>query len=128
MLSLAALFTVIFKGYKMTHYETIHKETRDGFDIVFSTCHEDMKPDFFEDEQEEAQFWKDLERGDTAWFVARVQAFKNGIELGTDYLGGCWYASEMDFVNDSDYYGDMINSAIDQAKKNILALVEGLIK
>lgn len=112
----------------MTYYTTIHKETRDGFDIVFSTCPEDSKPDFFESKEEEQQFWKDLDSGHTSWFIARVQAFKNGIELGTDYLGGCWYESEESFINESDYYGDMVHSAIDEAKKSILSLVEGLIK
>ena len=96
----------------MNYYTTIHKETREGFDIVFSTCPEDSKPDFFDSEEERSQFWKDLERGDTAWFIAKVEAYKNGVRLGVDYLGGCWYASEMDFVNESDYYGDMVATCL----------------
>lgn len=112
----------------MNYYTTIHQETREGFDIVFSTCPEDSAPDWFETEEERTQFWRDLDSGHTTWFIARVQAFKNGIELGTDYLGGCCYESEKSFVDESDYYGDMVHSAIDEAKKNILGLVEGLIQ
>lgn len=108
------------------NYEKIHTETVDGFEIVFSAAPETFPPDWFESEEERAQFWKDLDSGHTAYFIAKVQAIKNGIILGEDYLGGCCYESEESFINESDYYGDMVKNVIDQAKQNIVDLCEGV--
>lgn len=108
------------------YYEKIHTETAAGFDIVFSVMPEDSAPDWFESKEEESQFWKDLDSGHTSYFVARVQAIKNGIILGEDYLGGCCYESPLQFVNASDYYGGMVESAVEEAKRNIAALCEGV--
>jgi hypothetical protein len=106
----------------MSHYTKQHTETIEGFEIVFSTAYETTHPrDHFmsEDVQE---YLEGIDSGKYEWFVARVQAFKNGIELGTDYLGGCLYESSMQFVKDNDYYNDMVQSAIKEAKANIQAL------
>jgi hypothetical protein len=106
----------------MSHYTKQHTETIEGFEIVFSTAYETTHPrDHFmpEDVQE---YLEGIDSGKYEWFAARVQAFKNGIELGTDYLGGCLYESSMQFVKDNDYYNDMVQSAIKEAKANIQAL------
>ena len=106
----------------MTHYTKQHTEVVEGFDIVFSTAYEDTHPrDHFMPE-DAPKICEDIDSGKYEWFVARVQAFKNGIELGTEYLGGCLYESPMQFVKDNDYYGDMVQSAIEEAKANIQAL------
>lgn len=108
-------------------YETIHKETAAGFDIVFSVTPEiesPMQDWHFETEEERQELLRKIENGDLAWFIARVQAFKNGIELGVDYLGGCCYDSPMQFVNASDYYGDMVEAAVNEARANIAKLCE----
>lgn len=106
----------------MQHYTKHHTETVEGFEIVFSTAYETAHPrDQFMPE-DAPQICEDIDSGKYEWFVARVQAFKNGIELGTDYLGGCLYESPMQFVKDNDYYSDMVQSAIKEAKANIQAL------
>lgn len=108
-------------------YETIHTSEAAGFDIVFSVTYEDHAPDWdFEDEADKQNTLDRIERGDLVWFVARVQAFKNGIELGTDYLGGCCYDSYMQFVEASDYYADMVENAVNEAQANIAKLCETL--
>jgi hypothetical protein len=108
-------------------YQTIHTSKAAGFDIVFSVTHEDCAPDWdFEDEADKQNTLDRIERGDLVWFVARVQAFKNGIELGTDYLGGCCYDSYMQFVEASDYYADMAENAVNEAQANIAKLCETL--
>ena len=100
------------------HYETIHTETAAGFDIVFSVAPETDAPDWDFDSEEDRQDLIDrINDGRLAWFVARVQAFKNGILLGTDYLGGCCYDSPMQFVNASDYYGDMVENVVAEARE-----------
>lgn len=47
-----------------------------------------------------------------AWCVVKVTAKYKGHE-GTDYLGGCSYESEKDFVKNSGYYEDMKQTAYD---------------
>jgi hypothetical protein len=106
-------------------YETIHTSKTAGFDIVFSVTHEDHQPDWdFEDEADKQDTLDRINSGDLVYFIARVQAFKNGIELGTDYLGGCCYDSYMQFVEASGYYADMVENAISEARANIAKLCE----
>lgn len=109
----------------MQYYETIHKSTAAGFDIVFSAAYEDHAPDWdFDTEEEKQDLLRRIENGNLVWFVARVQAFKNDIELGTDYLGSCCYDSYMQFVEDSDYYADMVENVVSEARANIAKLCE----
>lgn len=68
------------------HWETINTENVAGFDIVLSVAPDDADPnDQFDDNGETARA---IESGQYAWFVARVEAKREGITLGTDYLGG----------------------------------------
>jgi hypothetical protein len=108
-------------------YETISTSTAAGFDIVFSVAPEHVEPDWdFEDEADKQDTLDRINRGDLVYFVARVQAFKNGIELGTDYLGGCCYDSYDQFVEASGYYADMVESAVSEARENIAKLCESV--
>jgi hypothetical protein len=102
----------------MRQYETIHTEDTQGFHIVFSVTHEDCHPrDCFDfDEQELSDLCEKIDRGFYSWFVARVDAYKHGILLGSDYLGGCLYESPMQFVKESEYYSDMVDNAVQEAK------------
>jgi hypothetical protein len=106
-------------------YETIHTEKAAGFDVVFSVTHEHVEPDWeFEDEADRQDTLDRIDRGDLVYFVARVEAFKNGVLLGTDYLGGCCYDSHMQFVEASDYYADMVENAVSEARQTIAKLTE----
>lgn len=104
----------------MKYFETIHEETHQGYTIRFSVAPEDMEPDWdFETEEERQQLLDDINEGRLAWFIAKVEAIKEGIVLGTDYLGGCCYASPMQFVKDNDYYADMVVNVVQQANATI---------
>jgi hypothetical protein len=108
-------------------YETIHTEKAAEFDIVFSVTYEDEQPDWdFESEEDKQNTLDRINNGDLVWFVARVQAFNNGIELGADYLGGCCYDSYNQFVEASDYYADMVENAVSEARSTLAKLTEGL--
>ena len=104
----------------MTHYETIHTEDVNGFHIVFSAAYEDMHPrDCFDDTVDEIdEICRKIDNGTYVWFIARVEAYKHGIMLGTSYLGGNLYDSFKDFIND-EYYEDLMCQAIDEAKGNL---------
>lgn len=105
----------------MLYWQTIHTETRDGFDIVLSVAPEDIDPnDHFDDDGETAQAIAD---GRFEWFMVRVEAQRDGVTLGTDYLGGCCYESADDFYRaPSDYYADMVAQAIDEARARLARL------
>ena len=104
-------------------YETIYTDTAAEFDIVFSVTHEDSEPDWdFESEEAKQDTLRRIEQGDLVWFIARVQAIKNGIVLGTDYLGCCCYDSYEQFVEASDYYADMVDNAVTEARETLTKL------
>jgi len=106
------------------YWETAHKETVDGFEIVLSVTPEDMPPDWDETEEQRAETLRKINDGTWAYFVARVEARKEGITLGTTYLGGCCYDSVEQFVKDGDSYGDMVAEAIIDAKAMIQKLTK----
>jgi hypothetical protein len=113
----------------MQHYETIHTEDKDGFQIVFSVTHEDTHPrDLFDySEEEMAELCEKIDNGYYSWFVARVQAFRHGVLLADDYLGGNLYENYTDFIKqDSDFYEDMVSNVITEANKKISLLAETL--
>jgi hypothetical protein len=108
----------------MQHFETIHTETVDGFDITYSVTYEDTHPrDCFDDSEFDIQeMCEKIDRGYYFWFVAKVTASKNEIELASDYLGCNLYENVMDFVKDNDYYRDMVETVLKEAKSAIHSL------
>lgn len=108
------------------HQELIHEELSDGFTIRFYACEEHIHPrDCFDDSCHDiADICDKIDRGLYQWFCAKVTASKNGIELADDYLGGCLYDSCQQFVEHNDYYADMKDSVIKQAKEAIQQLIE----
>lgn len=94
-----------------------------GFEIHLEILDEDISPDDLHDWEsfeEREEFYSKLESGELLWFCAKVSAYMAGIELATEYLGGCCYSSIDNFIKD-EYYSSMrdevINNAIDKIKK-----------
>ena len=98
-------------------FALIHTESVDGFTIRFFAAPEDIDPaGQFHDPQDVA----DILEGRLARFVAKVTASKLGVELASDYLGGCAYRDVSDFVRESGgYYDDMRNAVIKDARNTI---------
>ena len=105
----------------MRHYEIIHTEDTRGFQVIFSVTPEDCHPrDCFDlTEEELTDLCDKIDRGLYAWFDARVEVYQQGILLGSDFLGGCLYDTPMHFVRESEYYEDMVNNAISDAKSSL---------
>lgn len=104
----------------MIYWQTIHAETRDGFNIACSVAPEEDAPrNHFDDDGETARAIAD---GRFEWFMVRVDASREGIVLGSDYLGGCCYESASDFIKDNDYYADMVEGAIAEARATLARL------
>lgn len=102
------------------YWEVANVETKDGFEIVLSITPEDMPPDWDETEEQRAKTLRKIEDGTWAYFIARVEACKEGIALGTSYLGGCCYGSVQQFLKEPDgYYQDMVHEVIEEARARI---------
>lgn len=104
------------------HYETIKTEDTQGFHIVFSAAPEDTHPsDSFEGHDIE-DICRKIDNGTYVWFVARVEAYRHGVLLASDYLGGCLYESFADFTQEGGYYEDMVHNVITAAKSTLARL------
>lgn len=81
-------------------------------------------------EGEAEQIAKDIDAGKFEWFTAKVTASKMGVTLGDAYLGTCCYASAEEFCTKyrDDYYKDLVNDAIEAAKKKLSSLSSGSIR
>ena len=69
---------------------------------------------------------EDIDRGRYSWFIARVQALRAGVELASDYLGGCLYENPRDMMKPGDYFEDMVQTVIDEARAELPRLIAAL--
>ena len=109
----------------MKHYETIKTEETRGFHVVCSVAYEDTHPrDLFDDSCHDiAEICRKIDNGTYTWFVARVEAYKAGILLATDYLGANLYENPKDFINDC-YFEDMVDNVVNEATATLEKLYD----
>ena len=97
---------------------TIYLKTVDGFGILFEAEEEDrsMRQHFIIECGWTENQYRRIKN--CAWFVAKVTAWKDGIELAAEYLGGCCYEAVEDFYTKykDNYLADMIKEVVAQAK------------
>lgn len=100
------------------NWHLLHTEKAEGFDIKCETAPEQLDPAecFTDSDTIEA-----IRAGRYEWFIAKVTASKNGIDLASEYLGGCCHYSLSDFL-EGLYFEDMKTDAIREAKKAIEGL------
>jgi len=112
----------------MNYWEPLHEEKAEGFDIITSIQPEIMHPSesfdssSFADDDGLQKLIEAIDNGSLQWFVVRVQAFKNGILLASDYLGGNCYENPSDFITEGGYYEDMRWTVINEANEAIKTL------
>ncbi len=100
-------------------------KTVEGFDIYFEALEEhiplnELLPEETQESLEE--IWSE-----NYVFCAKVTAEKKGIEISSDYLGACIYGSYEEFYETKgDYFDDMVNTVINEAKKELPKLIEEL--
>lgn len=91
---------------------------KDGFIICFEAEPEDisMREHFIKECGWSKHQYNKI-RGH-AWFCAKVSAWKDGKELGTDYLGCCSYRTAEEFYTTykDDYFAQMVDVAVAEAK------------
>lgn len=105
--------------------ELRHTEEIEGFTIKLYTTPELEQPDWdFDSEEDKQELLRKIDKGIYEWFGVKVTAEKNGIELASDYIGGCCYKSIEEFIKSGDYYEDMVNTVIREARETIASLCD----
>lgn len=105
--------------------ELIHTEEREGFTLHAYRHNEDISPvgEFATgDDEADTQTIADIESGALDWFAVEVTASKASVELASDWLGACCYASAADFVTAGDYYDSMCAEAVSAARAKLAEL------
>jgi hypothetical protein len=107
----------------MRYYDTLAEYERDGYEIIVDISSEDLNPrDCFDDEcYDLEQMCKDIEFGRLDWFMLRVRVLVEGLELASEYLGGCLYADPKEVLTDGTAE-DLIDQAIAEAKTKVYRL------
>jgi endonuclease IV len=107
-------------------------EVVEGFQIYFTplvehTSIRELLPDH--DEKEIAEICEKIDKCELDFFCAKVTAEKEDLELGSDYLGGCFYNSFEEFYTTykGEYFDQMRDEAINQAKETLNKLVGTLV-
>ena len=102
------------------YYDTLAEFEKDGYDIIVDKSWEDLSPhDCFDDSVTDIkQLCEDIESGKLDWFMLRVRVMVEGLELNSEYLGGCLYADPKEVLTDGTA-DDIIDQAIDRAKQEV---------
>ena len=105
------------------YYDTIAEFERDGYDIIVDKSYEDLDPkDCFDDECFNiAEMYADIESGKLDWFMLRVRVMVEGLELASEYLGGCLYTDAKEVLTDGTAE-DLIDQAMEHAKTQVYRL------
>ena len=101
-------------------------ETVNGFDIYFEALEEHQTLRELLPEEDEESLKKIYNENEI--FCAKITAEKAGIELASDYLGGCIYESSEDFYTKykTEYYSDMKKTVIEEAQREVKNLIKKL--
>ena len=103
-------------------------KTEQGFDIYFEALEEHIPLTQLFEECDLQETIKKVNSGEWVYFCAKVTAFKGGVELASDYLGGCVYDSYEDFYirYKDDYFADMVQTVIEQSKVQAKEIIKAL--
>lgn len=117
----------------MRYYDTIAELTRGPFQIIVDKTWEDIHPsDLFEADDVE-EICRKIDNCTYDWFMLRTRVFYEGVELASEYLGGCLYedAAEVmtDGVAEDQIYQALLHAKVAAAdmKKKFLQLDENLV-
>jgi hypothetical protein len=105
------------------YYDTIAEFDRDGFHIIVDRTWEDISPrDCFDDTCHDMdEICRKIDNGTYEWFMLRVRVMVEGLEIGSNYLGGCLYENPEEVLTDG-VAEDCIDQALSEAKSQVYAL------
>ncbi len=111
----------------MRHYTELARFEREGFDIIVDKTWEDDPVSICFDDT--CYDIRDIERkidsGQYDWFMLRVRVMVDGLELGSNYLGGMLYEDARECLTDGTAE-DCITEAIKEAQSRVWPLMRRL--
>jgi hypothetical protein len=121
----------------MRDYTMLAELDRDGFNVIVDKTWEDLHPqDSFDtsiDPDTGLPYYdiedicRKIDRGDLDWFMLRVRVMHEDVELAVNYVGGFLYEDASEVLRDGTAE-DMIWETLEEAKKRVPTLIEGLSK
>jgi hypothetical protein len=118
---------------RSTPWEVLSKQDRDGFTVIVEKLYEECHPrDLFDTSinpdtgrpyYDVDQICRDIDSGDLDWFILRVRVLLDGVELGSDVVGGFLYEDARDVLTDG-VAEDMIWTAMSEAEKRVVKLAD----
>jgi len=105
----------------MRYYEELAVYEREGYEIIVDKTWEDMNPRDCFDYDEDEELFRKIENGTLDWFMLRVRVLVEGLELDSEYLGGCLYEDPRECLTDGTAE-DLIAQSLDNAKKQVYRL------
>lgn len=121
----------------MRYYDTLAEYDRDGFNVIVDKTWEDLHPqDSFDTSidpdtgkpyYDVEDMCRKIDRGELDWFMLRVRVMHEDVELAVNYVGGFLYEDASEVLRDGTAE-DMIWETLEEAKKRVPTLIEGLSK
>jgi len=111
-------------------YEIIQEFEKGHFTVRVSITNEDLplESTFDDSVTDISELYSQIEHGLLEYFVVRVQFFYEGIEAGSDYLGGCLYENAQTAIEQGldGYLEDMLAEAEAEAVTYVAGLKQKL--
>ena len=105
----------------MRYYDILAEYEREGYTIIVDKTYEDLNPRDCFDYDEDEELFRKIENGTYDWFMLRVRVLVEGLELSSEYLGGCCYEDAKEVLTDGTAE-DKIYEALADAKKQVYRL------
>ena len=121
----------------MRYYDTLAEYDRDGFNVIVDKTWEDLPledlfdtsidPDTGRPYYDVEQMARDIDAGRLDYFMLRVRAMHEDVELAVSYVGGFVYEDASEVLRDGTAE-DLIWETVEEAKRRVPELIEGLSK
>lgn len=121
----------------MRYYDTLAELDREGFNVIVDKTYEDLPldqcfdtsidPDTGLPYYDVEEMAREIDRGNLDYFMLRVRAMHEDVELAVSYVGGFLYEDAREVLTDGTAE-DMIWETVEEAKRRVPTLIEGLSK
>ncbi len=121
----------------MRYYDTLAEYDREGFNVIVDKTWEDLPLEDLFDTSTDPEtgkpyydvqdMYRRIERGDLDYFMLRVRVMHEDVELAVNYVGGFLYEDASEVLRDGTAE-DMIWETLEEAKKRVPILIQGLSK
>lgn len=121
----------------MRYYDTLAEYDRDGFNVIVDKTWEDLPledlfdtsldPDTGKPYYDVNDMARKIDQGALDYFMLRVRVMHEDVELAVNYVGGFLYEDAREVLTDG-VAEDMIWETLEDAKKRVPTLIEGLSK